>query len=49
MEDEKNYQEHSPILEWYDAERKMAIIARMTADREHIPEVKSQDSELGSD
>ncbi len=49
MKDRKNYQEQTPISEWHDAERKMAIVARMTADREYRPEVRPQDSENRSD
>ena len=33
MEEEKQNRQKIPIREWFDIERKMAIIARMTADR----------------
>ena len=33
MDEEKQKREKIPIRQWFDIERNMAIIARMTADR----------------
>ncbi len=35
-----NVRERTPIIEWPEEERRMAIIARMTADRIEYPENK---------
>jgi hypothetical protein len=33
-----------PIIEWFDIERRMAIVARMTADRPHFETKKPTDA-----
>ena len=38
-----------PITEWYDIERKMAIVARMTADRPFFESIKSKNSPRNKD
>ncbi|MFW9944350.1 MAG: hypothetical protein ACFFB7_05075 [Candidatus Sifarchaeia archaeon] len=38
-----------PIAEWDDIERRMAIVARMTADRPHFNELNKTESPQNDD
>jgi hypothetical protein len=41
---EEGLNDRLPITEWFDIERRMAIVARMTADRPHFETKMPTDS-----